>query len=111
LSEGRKTETEPQSTKKKTMKSITEKKTKSGLKNRPEPLSTASQMQFDFNPRMATVEQQPTALTLILAELRFHWIKSRQTWEHYYGLIREQAFRVDPRSMYGCFLARTLKRR
>jgi len=54
LSEGRKTETEPQSTKKKTMKTITEKKTKSGLTSRPEPRSTEMQMQFDFTPRGAS---------------------------------------------------------
>ena len=53
LSEGRKTETEPQSTKKKTMKTITEEKAESELKNRPEPLSTASQRQLDFRHREA----------------------------------------------------------
>ena len=53
LSEGRKTETEPQSIKKKTMKTNTEKKTKSGLKNRPEPFSTANPRQIDFSRRKA----------------------------------------------------------
>jgi len=35
------------------MKTITEKKTKSGLKNRPEPLSTANPRQIDFVRRKA----------------------------------------------------------
>jgi hypothetical protein len=33
------------------MKTITDKNTESGLLSRPEPLSTAMQMQFDFTPR------------------------------------------------------------
>jgi hypothetical protein len=47
LSEGRQTETEPQSTKKKTMKTKPNQKSESGLKNRPEPLSTANRQQID----------------------------------------------------------------
>jgi hypothetical protein len=66
LSEGRKTETEPQSTKKKTMKTITEKKTKSGLKNRPEPLSTASQRQIDFRRRAANRSLETGKLLALL---------------------------------------------
>jgi hypothetical protein len=51
--EGRKTETEPQSSKKKTMKTNTEIKTESGLKNRPEPLSFANRRRIDFTRRKA----------------------------------------------------------
>jgi hypothetical protein len=139
LSEGRKTETEPQSTKKKTMKTITEKKTKSGLKNRPEPLSTASQRQIDFRRRAANrsletgkllarlasvtpkffelaevvwiqfTDKQPVAVARILAELGFHWNKARQSWQHPCGLYREQASRIDPRQKYGCYLASSVK--
>jgi hypothetical protein len=61
LSEGRKTETEPQSTKKKTMKTIKDKKTKSGLLSRPEPLSTGTRLPINLalrrtNPSLATEE-------------------------------------------------------
>ena len=52
-SEGRKTETEPQSTKKKTMKTNTNHESKSGLKNRPEPFSTANPTRIDFIRRRA----------------------------------------------------------
>ena len=53
LREGRQTETEPQSSKKKTMKTNTNHKSESGLKNRPEPLSTANLRQIDFIRRKA----------------------------------------------------------
>jgi hypothetical protein len=61
LSEGRKTETEPQSTKKKTMKTIKDKKTKSGLLSRPEPLSTGTRLPINLalrrtNRSLATEE-------------------------------------------------------
>jgi hypothetical protein len=139
LSEGRKTETEPQSTKKKTMKTITEKKTKSELKNRPEPLSTASQRQIDFRRRASNrsletekllallesetpkffelaevvgkwvwiqfTDKQPVAVTRILAELGFHWNKTRQAWQHPCGLYRDQRATYDPRQHYGSYFA------
>jgi hypothetical protein len=143
LSEGRQTETEPQSTKKKTMKTITDKKTKSGLKNRPEPLSTANPRQIDFFRRKANrsldtekllslletetpkffelaevvgkwvwiqfADKQPVAATRVLAELGFHWNKARQSWQHPCGLYRDLASRIDPRSKYACYLAKTIK--
>ncbi len=42
-----------ESTKKKTMKTNTDQKTKSGLLNRPEPLGTAKPKQIDFRRRAA----------------------------------------------------------
>ena len=64
--EGRQTETEPQSTKKKTMKTTSEKKTKSGLKNRPEPFSTANQRQIDFRRRAANRSLETGKLLALL---------------------------------------------
>jgi hypothetical protein len=67
--EGRKTETEPQSTKKKTMKTITEKNSESGLTSRPEPLSTEMQMQFDFSvPAPSCKRKSGHLLTLLQAK-------------------------------------------
>jgi hypothetical protein len=48
------------------MKTITEKKTKSGLKNRPEPLSTASQRQIDFRRRAANRSLETEKLLALL---------------------------------------------
>jgi hypothetical protein len=143
LSEGRKTETEPQSTKKKTMKTTKDKKTKSGLLSRPEPLSTGTRMPINLalrrtNRSLATEEllallrsekpgffalaevvgqwvwiqftdKQPNEVTRVLAELGFHWNKTRQSWQHPCGLFRDKASRVDPRTKYRCYPANTLK--
>jgi hypothetical protein len=64
---GRKTETEPQSSKKKTMKTNTEKNTKSGLLSRPEPLSNAYRKPIDFR-RRKTNRLLDTAKLLSLLE-------------------------------------------
>ena len=48
------------------MKTTTEKKTKSGLKNRPEPLSTASQRQIDFRRRAANRSLETEKLLTLL---------------------------------------------
>ncbi len=48
------------------MKTITDKKTKSGLKNRPEPLSTESQRQIDFRRRAANRSLETWKLLALL---------------------------------------------
>ena len=48
------------------MKTITDKKTKSELKNRPEPLSTASQRQIDFRRRAANRSLETEKLLVVL---------------------------------------------
>lgn len=64
--EGRQTETEPQSNKKKTMKTNTEKNTKSGLLNRPEPRSTANRRPIDFGRRRANRSLETAKLLALL---------------------------------------------
>jgi hypothetical protein len=125
------------------MKTTTDKKTKSELKSRPEPLSTANPRQIDFVRRQANrsldtqrlltlleretpsffelaevvgkwvwiqfAEKQPTAVTRVLAELGFHWNKSRQSWQHPCGLFRDKSPRIDPREKFACHLAKTVK--
>jgi hypothetical protein len=66
------------------MKTIPEKKTKSGLKNRPEPLSRASQRRIDFIRRKAnrsldthkllTLLQSNAPRFFDLAEVVGHWV-------------------------------------
>ena len=66
LSEGRQTETEPQSSKKKTMKTNTNQKSESGLKSRPEPLSAANRKPIDFNRRKANRSLDTEKLLAVL---------------------------------------------
>jgi len=123
------------------MKTNKEKKTKSGLKNRPEPRSTENPRQIDFIRRKANrsldtdkllslleretptffelaevvgkwvwiqfAERQPAKVTRVLAELGFHWNKTRQAWQHPCGLYRDLASRIDPRRKYSCYSAKT----
>ena len=66
------------------MKTITEKKTKSGLKNRPEPLSTANPRQIDFarrktnrsldTQRLLTLLERETPSFFELAEVVGKWV-------------------------------------
>ena len=54
-------------------------------------------------------EQPAPTVRQTLAQLGFHWNRTRQSWQHPCGLYREQASRIDPRQKYGCYLASTLK--
>ena len=66
------------------MKTITEKKTKSGLKNHPEPLSTANRRRIDFIRRKANRSLDTSKLLTLLqsdaprffaqAEVVGHWV-------------------------------------
>jgi hypothetical protein len=66
------------------MKTITEKKTKSGLKNRPEPLSTANPRQIDFvrrkanrsldTERLLSLLERETPMFFELAEVVGKWV-------------------------------------
>jgi len=51
-------------------------------------------------------EKQPGEVTLVLAELGFHWNNTRQTWQHPCGTIPfvERAT-YDPRKRYGSYFA------
>lgn len=125
------------------MKTKTEKKTKSELQNRPEPLSSANPRQIDFLRRKANraldterllsllaretpkffehaevvgkwvwiqfESKQPIAITRLLAELGFHWNKTRQSWQHPCGLFRDTSSRIDPRTRYACFPAKSVR--
>ena len=44
--------------------------------------------------------KQPTDVTRVLAELGFHWNRTRQTWQHPCGLFRDKAASYDPRTIY-----------
>ena len=65
------------------MKTTTDKKTKSGLKNRPEPLSTANPRQIDFirrknrsldTQRLLTLLERETPMFFELAEVVGKWV-------------------------------------
>jgi hypothetical protein len=66
------------------MKTTTDKKTKSGLKNRPEPLSTANPRQIDFvrrkanrsldTQRLLTLLERQTPMFFELAEVVGKWV-------------------------------------
>jgi hypothetical protein len=45
-------------------------------------------------------QKQPGEVTRVLAELGFHWNRSRQTWQHPCGLFRDKAASYDPREIY-----------
>ena len=50
-------------------------------------------------------EKQSNEITRVLAELGFHWYRSRQTWQHPCGTYRHEAATFDPRNKYGSYFA------
>ncbi len=54
-------------------------------------------------------QKQPSEVTRALAELGFHWNKTRQAWQHPCGINRDVAATVDPRQKYGSYFAADLK--
>lgn len=50
-------------------------------------------------------EKQPPEVTMVLAELGFHWNNARQAWQHPCGTISEQRATYDPRKRYGSHFA------
>lgn len=50
-------------------------------------------------------DKQPVEVTRVLAELGFHWNRTRQTWQHPCGLHRNIAATYDPRRRYGSYFA------
>ena len=44
-----------------------------------------------------------------LAQLGFHWNRTRQTWQHPCGWYRDEAALVDPRQKYGSYFAADIK--
>jgi hypothetical protein len=48
-------------------------------------------------------QKQPQQVTRVLAQLGFHWNKSRQTWQHPCGVECDKASPVDPRRKYGSY--------
>ena len=45
-------------------------------------------------------QKQPSDVTRVLAELGFHWNRTRQSWQHPCGLFRDKAASYDPRMIY-----------
>ena len=50
-------------------------------------------------------DKQPVEVTRVLAELGFHWNRTRQAWQHPCGLHQEIAASYDPRQRYGSYFA------
>jgi len=50
-------------------------------------------------------EKQPSEVTMVLAELGFHWNYTRQAWQHPCGTIPVEAATYDPRKRYGSYFA------
>ena len=54
-------------------------------------------------------DKQPPTVTLVLAELGFHWNNTRQTWQHPCGTIPFERANYDPRQRYGSYFAADVK--
>ena len=54
-------------------------------------------------------EQQPAAITRLLAELGFHWNNTRQAWQHPCGTIQQERAAFDPRKRYRRYFAADAK--
>jgi hypothetical protein len=54
-------------------------------------------------------EKQPSEVTMILAELGFHWNNTRQGWQHPCGTIAFERANYDPRRRYGSYFAAKVK--
>ena len=50
-------------------------------------------------------DKQPSNVTRVLAELGFHWSRTRQAWQHPCGAFCEGVSRHDPREKYGSYFA------
>ena len=50
-------------------------------------------------------DKQPPTVTSVLAELGFHWNKTRQSWQHPCGTIAYERATYDPRRRYGSYFA------
>jgi hypothetical protein len=48
-------------------------------------------------------EKQPSEVTMVLAELGFHWNNTRQAWQHPCGMIAFDRANYDPRKRYGSY--------
>ena len=46
-------------------------------------------------------DKQPSEVTMVLAELGFHWNNTRQAWQHPCGTIAFERANYDPRKRYG----------
>ena len=54
-------------------------------------------------------DKQPSEVTRVLAELGFHWNKTRQAWQHPCGTPPVEAATYDPRRRYGSYFAADVK--
>ena len=54
-------------------------------------------------------DKQPQEITRQLAQLGFHWNRTRQAWQHPCGLYRHEAARFDPRDVYGSYFAADIR--
>jgi hypothetical protein len=54
-------------------------------------------------------EKQPSQVTMLLAELGFHWNNTRQAWQHPCGTIAFDRANYDPRKRYGSYFAAKVK--
>jgi hypothetical protein len=48
-------------------------------------------------------DKQPSEVTMVLAELGFHWNNTRQAWQHPCGTIAFDRANYDPRKRYGSY--------
>ncbi len=54
-------------------------------------------------------DKQPSEVTMVLAELGFHWNNTRQAWQHPCGSPPVEAATYDPRRRYGSYFAADVK--
>lgn len=55
-------------------------------------------------------QQVPTTeLRRQLAQLGFHWNRTRQAWQHPCGCFRDRAYAGDPRRFYGSYFPAAVK--
>ena len=48
-------------------------------------------------------EKQPSEVTMVLAELGFHWNNTRQAWQHPCGTALIESATYNPRKRYGSY--------
>lgn len=54
-------------------------------------------------------EIPPAEIRQQLAQLGFHWNRTRQAWQHPCGSYRDEAAIIDPRHKYGSYFAADIK--
>jgi hypothetical protein len=54
-------------------------------------------------------DKQPSEVTMVLAELGFHWNNTRQAWQHPCGTIAFERANYDPRKRYGSYFVAKVK--